>query len=410
MRNKRNSMSKLLGLIFLLFAGQVFAYTGEYRIGLFKDYNVDYNKITHVIVVGSAAKEDSDQFFQAGLSRAIRYKEVFPTHQVVIMSSPEVVDRDDDKVFSDFQINVIKMVENTFYPSLFLNELKAYTKIQSLDYYGHSSPWGLKLGKKDAAFDPSEEKSKLIALKSNFLPNAYITLNSCNSGFNIAPALSQLLELPVAGTLTSGLFERIETDGRWYKEDDKSKINYANQNSFSFVDNIICQFTGACTRMKPSQYNYSSYWGDFGQGLSFSKFFCNFENTNNKCQKGMALSLFTFPSLKPIKTDSDFEDYKTVLFDWLCQTTRNPNAYNNCVNGTLAAISRGDNVFKSHTSSELVCDFKSCHAKVVCKERKIFGSGPKAKSCKLDAETSETPTNIATEFLNFKKGFELLKK
>ena len=67
-------------------------YRGEYRLGLFKDGNFDPAKITHVIVVGSAAKEDSNQFFQSGMSRAQRYKELWPDHQVVFLYSPEVRD------------------------------------------------------------------------------------------------------------------------------------------------------------------------------------------------------------------------------------------------------------------------------------------------------------------------------
>ncbi len=53
-------------------------YHGEYRLGLFQDTSFDVQKITHVIIVGSAVKEDSNQFFQSGLSRAYRLKELFP--------------------------------------------------------------------------------------------------------------------------------------------------------------------------------------------------------------------------------------------------------------------------------------------------------------------------------------------
>lgn len=397
-------------LVVLLTLTNAFSYEGEYRVGLFKDTEVDYQKVTHIILVGSAAKEDSDQFFQSGMSRAIRYKEVFPTHQVIIMSSPEVVDRDDEKVFADFQINVIKFVKSSFDQGRMISEIAAFKKIQSLDYYGHSSPWGLKLGKKDTAFDPSSIEDKVRSLKPNFLPGAYITLNSCSSGFYIAPKMSELLEIPVAGALTSSLFERIENDGRWYKEDDWKKDNYAQENNTSFAQNYICEKTGACTRMKPSRYSYSSYWGVFEAGLSFNKFFCAFDNADKRCEKGMALSLYTFPSVKPLTLTSSKEDYSEVLNDWLCQTASDRTFFDKCKAGLKAALVRGDLVYKSHTGTELVCDFKSCNAKVVCKNKKIFGSGPRGGSCKLEATTTDAPTNTANEYLHFMQGFNLLNK
>ena len=386
-------------------------YQGEYRLGLYNDSVFNPSKITHIIVVGSAVKADSDQFFQSGVARAIRYKELYPTDQVVIMSSPEVKGADDAKVFSDFNINVFKIVKETFTPEQLFTELEPIEKIASFDFFGHSSPWALKLGKTDSAFDPSVYKEKLTKLKSKFTKNAYMTISSCNSGFNIAPEFSRLLEIPVAGSLTSSLFERIESDGHWYEEDDYTKANYVDQNKFSFIDNLPCS-TGACVRMKPSHLNYSSYWGQFNEGgLSFYKFFCNFDNnTDSKCEKGMASSIFGLPSVLALSPKPSLEEYKTVVFDWLCSSTKNKEYYNNCVTGILAAVTKGDLVYQSHPGNELVCDFKSCKATVVCKNKVIFGSGPRGGSCKLQTEINPAPINAAREYLDLLKGFKLLNQ
>ena len=394
----------------LILSFKAHSYSGEYRIGLFHDSSVDYNKVTHIIVVGSAVKEDSDQFFQSGMSRALKYKELFPNQQVIIMSSPEVVDRDDEKVFSDYQLNVIKFVNSTFEQEKLVDEMMAFKQIQSIDFFGHSSPWGFKLGKKDAALDPSSIATRLSNLKSHMLANSYVTMSSCNSGFNLAPKLSEILGVPASGTLTSGLFERVESDGHWYKEADWTPGNYVEANTVSFTENIICNLTGACTRMKPSRSSYSSYWGEFTEGLSFPKFFCKFENIDHKCEKGMAMALMTFPSVKAINFTSTSDDFKKIAYDWLCQTSKDHSVFDSCVNGINQAIKNGDLVYKSHTAPEIVCDFNSCHATVVCKSKVIFGSGPRAHSCKLQAETSEKPTTIANEFIHFVSGFELIKK
>ncbi|MBY0414856.1 MAG: hypothetical protein K2Q18_11855, partial [Bdellovibrionales bacterium] len=285
-------MKILMALILGLSISNAHAYKGETRIGLYKDSVLDNDKVTHIIIVGSAVKEDSNQFFQSGLARAEKYKELYPTDQVVIMSSPEVRGTDDDKVFADFNIPVLEVIKSSFTAEVLLPKLATFSKIASLDFYGHSSPWAIKLGKSDAALDPSSYEKKIRALKGNFLRSAYITINSCSSGFSIAPDLSKFLEIPVSGSLTSSLFERIESDGKFYKEENYTPENYVYTNTLSFTQDMSCK-EGLCYRMKPSQYYYSSYWGQFKEGgLNFYKFFCNYENNNDgRCEEAMARSL-----------------------------------------------------------------------------------------------------------------------
>jgi len=396
----------VLALLFVVNTVEAGFYRGQYRLGLFKDTVFDATKITHVIVVGSAVKEDSNQFFQSGMSRAQRYKELYPSHQIVFLSSPEVRGAADDEVFNQFGIFVVKVVKDNFTGDKLISELSQFDKIASLDFYGHSSPWALKLGKTDSAFDPIAYENSIKKLKSKFLPGAYITLSACSTGFIIAPALSRLLELPVAGSLTSSLFERIESDSKWYKEDDWTRENYIDRNDVTYTEPFNC-IDGYCWRMKPSRYSYSSYWGVFDSGLSFYKFFCDFDNSDKRCEKAMAKSLIAFPSVKPLTENSTEQEFKDVAFDWLCSTAKDKNYYKNCVNGITSAVARGDLVFKSHPGNELVCDFKGCEAKITCKG-KIFGNGPKGGTCKIDFTPNEAPINAAREFTSLMTGFKLL--
>lgn len=392
----------------LQFASANIFYHGQYRIGLFKDTSLDTEKITHVILIGSAVKEDSDQFFQSGIARAQRYKDLWPDHQVVLMGSPEVRGKNDQDVFQEFNISVVQIVKKTFTGDQLIHELYNFKKIASLDFYGHSSPWSFKLGKWGAAFDPTAHTKSLIRLRRNFVANAYINISGCSSGFVIAPELSRALELPVSGSLTSSVFERIASDGHWYKETDSVQKDYIEVNNKSFIENITCS-SGSCWRMKPSRFNYSSYWGVFKEGgLSFFKFFCNFDNNKDgHCEKGMAKSLLSFPSVHPITENSTEEEFKKVAFDWLCSTSKDKNYFEECVLGIQAAITRGDYAFQTHPGNELICDFKFCKAKINCKE-KTFGSGLKGGSCKLDAEMNTKPTTAARELQSFLTGFKNL--
>ncbi len=379
----------------------------EYRIGLYQDLVVDIDKITHLIVVGSAVKEDSDQFFQSGISRAYRYKELYPNHQVVIISSPDVLNTPDDQVFEKFNVVVIKKVLEKIQAKNMLNEMNQFNQIASFDFFGHSSPWAMKIGDTTAAFSPYDNLAALKILRTKLLPNAYVTLNACNTGFTIAPDLSEILGIPVSGALTSSMFERIEADGFWYKEEDSSRSNYVTKNKFSYTQTILCEL-GVCNRMKPSRFNYSSVWGEFKEGgLSFNKFFCKFKNTEGQCQKGMANSLLAFPSVNPININSSTDEFSSVAFDWLCSTSLDKSYYSNCINGVQDAIARYDLVFQSHPTNELMCDFKSCNAKVIC----ITDSNkdPTLGTCHLKTPINPEPTNIAREYLAFLKGFNDLK-
>ena len=144
--------------------------------------------------------------------------------------------------------------------------------------------------------------------------------------------------------------------------------------------------------------------------INFYKFFCNYENnTDGRCEAAMAKSLLAFPSIKSINESSSLEDFKAVAFDYLC-TTRTKEKFDACVEGITAAIKRGDNIFKTHLGTELKCNFKTCHASVVCKER-IFGSGPRGGSCTLNVkEIDESPTNAAREMLSLIKGFKSIRR
>jgi hypothetical protein len=392
-------------------SGSANAYQGETRIGLYKDSVLDTDKITHIIIVGSAVKEDSNQFFQTGIARAEKFKQLYPNEQVVIMSSPEVRGSDDDKIFATFNIPVIQLIKSSFTPEVLLPLLKKYKKIASLDFYGHSSPWSLKLGKSNAALSPDAYEKKIRELKGNFLRTAFITINSCSSGYSIAPDLSKYLEIPVSGSLTSSLFERIESDNRFYKEDDWIQSNYVEINPVSFNEDMSCAL-GFCYRMKPSQYSYSSYWGYFIEGgLNFYKFFCNYENNNDgRCEKAMAKSLLVFPSVKNISESSTIEEFKSVAFDFICATYKNRAKFDECVSGVSAAIARGDNIYQTIPGPELNCDFNSCNAKVVCKDKVIFGKGPKGGTCHLQVNIKPNPTNAANELVSYIKGFKLIKK
>jgi hypothetical protein len=400
----------LLALLFCstAFAGVTDFPSIEYRIGLYKDLVMDTSKTTHIIVVGSAQKEDSDQFFQSGLSRAQRYKDNNPDSQIVIISSPDVYNATNDEIFTRFEVTQVKRVLERFTPKNMLKEMLMFDRIASWDYFGHASAWSMKIGDVGLSFSPYDHLAALKQLREKFLPNAFVTLNACNTGFTIAPDLSEILRIPVAGALTSSVFERIESDGKWYKESDSIEKNLTDLNKISFKETVLCK-AGLCNRLKPSRSEYNSTWGHFKEGgLSFNKFFCKFTNTDKKCERGMANALLAFPSVKPISAGSSMDDFKSVAYDWLCSTNKDRNHLSACAQGIEDAIARYDLVYQEMPGNEFMCDFKSCHATVVCDMDET--NSPKLGTCHVKTPVNPEPTNLAREMISLVKGYELLKK
>lgn len=377
----------------------------DYLVGTITPQNFSYDKVTHILVPGSAMGDESDQFFQSTLLRAKFYKKIYPQHQVVIISQPDVIKASQREVFDRFNVPVIEEGDDKLTAGQLLKQMLKFKKIASFDFYGHSSPWALRLGKKDASMYASDGFKQL---KSRFVEGAYATLNGCNGGFTLAPALSKIWGIPVSGALTGSLFERLQADGMWYKKPDRTRSEWAVENTFNFENPQHC-YQANCWRMKPQRNNYSAYWGKFDAGLSFYKFFCNYEGADKSCFKGMAKSIVSYPAVTTPKAKLSWETYEAKVFDHLCSTKKDPNYFTKCVEGIKAAVARGDNTFQMHPGKALHCDFKKCHAKVKCSQyRGIFRSGPKPGSCRLERTKVAEPTTLVREYLAYKKGFEQL--
>lgn len=408
-------------LVVMALTSNVFAYTdrsGDASSSLSSKSTKEYlmtalgqtsfvpNKVTRIIVVGSSMKEDSDQFFQTGLLQGYKYKEMYPAHQVVVISAPDVRNTDNEEVFQKFNLPIIKLVDATLNAYNLVNEMLFFNKIASFDFYGHSSPWAVKLAKKNGTIEPGSHRSTLEKVIPRFTNYAYATLNGCNGGFNLAPELSSVWKLPVSGSLTSTQFERLQKDG-FYKKSDRTDSEKLSTNTLSFKDALDCS-KGVCWRLKTARKNYSSYWGNFKDGgLSFPKFFCNFENSDKRCQKSMALQLVSFPSVKAIDLSSSLSDYKAVLFDYLCSTAKDKNFFKKCVTGIENAVANNTTQFQIHPGNALHCDFKKCNARIKCK-KKIFGRGPRAGSCKVITTPNTNPTTLVREYKAFLEGWSLL--
>ncbi len=390
---------------YILFLISLTAYSSEYYlIGKYSnpELAINYSQKTHLIIVGSAKKEDSDQFFQSGVTRALRYQELFPLEQIIIISTPDVKRKSNTEVFNQFNVTIKKIVHTRLTGKQLLYELRKFTKIASIDFYGHSSPWALILGKKKAFLGPGTGRQAITSLRGHFTKLAYATLNSCNSGFKLAPALSQAWQIPVSGALTSSLFERTTINALWENEFISDHANWTVRNNISFLTSPPCR-EGTCWRMKPEPSIYQGHWGNFDHGLSFYKFFCNYPTTDEKCAAAIAFSLFSFPSITPLSLDSTKEDFKKNLIDYMCPTGKGINLFQQCKQ--MLTQQNINQYYSPLGKKQLSCSHKKCQFKLTCK---YHNNNPVADSCKITTN-KQASTTFIDSFLIFLKGYDILK-
>lgn len=375
----------------------------RFLVGTLNKAPLSQDKVTHIIVAGSGLGVDSDQFFQSALLRAKIYRALYPDHQVIIASQPDVVKATQEEVFNRYSVKIVATEKKRFTAFQLHRLMSKFKKIASFDFYGHSSPWALRLGKEKASMYAS---SQLSSLKDHFIPGAYATLNGCNAGFSLAPNLSSLWQIPVSGALTGTMFERLQADNYWYKKVDRTASEFVSENAVNFETPKHC-FSGVCWRLKAQRQNYSSYWGSFNQGgLSFSKFFCRYQNAKESCLSGMAKSVLSSPSINKAELKPSWESYEAKVFDHLCSTAKDPQYFSSCKEGIQKAVESGNYVFKVHPGNALDCDFTGCKASVVCdKDQK---GSPVPGTCSLSTKKNNEPKTLVNEYIAYKEAFKTL--
>jgi hypothetical protein len=361
-----------------------------------KTGKIDVAKTTHILLVG-----DSDELGElplyAASTRARRYAQLYPNDQIVLFVTKDVssstVARTSATVVTKepFGDSVALADLSRLTGPKLIQALDRFGRIASLDFFGHSSPFGalLESSGDDRVLAPALPLNMSV-LKDNFArdTNPYVTLNGCNGAAHVAPELSKLWQLPVSGALTGSNFQELMSDGRWYFNDEGfspagTTRAAKNDKSFGAASTPSCG-AGACVRMKPQDSPYRGVWASpatgFQYGLGYYKFFCDYADPQNTCAKGMAASLYAFASIKSIDKNAADTDVKDVLADFFCSGSSDPAWFDGCKTNLLAAAASGAafSPMRSQNDYSHECDFKSCQQKLRCK---VVDGTPQKKSC-----------------------------
>lgn len=377
-----------------------------YFLMTFKTQTIDYNLPTRLLTAGRGEKLGT-QFQEVATAKALKYRELNANEQIVLISSNEP-DIDNARILRNFGFVIHKETSRTFDGEKFLEEAIKFKKILSLDIFGHSSAqYGLYFDSRRHRLE--RDSSGIAKLKGNFLKDAYAILHGCNTGFNLAPTLSALWGIPVAGSMTSTNFQKMHSDGNFYLTEKGFYPNedWAEVNDKSYESEVKCS-SGACLRLKPDNSRYIGFWGEYaGGGLPFYKFFC-IKNSPQDCMRIMAKSMFSSLGEERVDSNSSIEEYQRAVVDFLCPISIKKDLRSECEKNLANALVTGIETYNPFAHTQLECDFKGCKAKISCKEI-IFTNIIKPGSCELENTFNGKSSTIVREYKAYLEGFKSLK-
>ena len=373
--------------------------TQAYMMGKLTSDKLVSSKPTHVVVAGTA-HEAGMLFQQAAITKALKYRELYPEDQIVFLSQHEGEYENNSTWLKKRGVEVLVQNKKDLTTERFVDHLKEFSQIRTIDIFSHSAAsYGIQLSSiTRGKIGPNDKK--IAELKGRFTADAMITLNGCNSGFYVAPAWSKTLGVPVSGSLTSTDFQALHTDNNYYLNNPESMpkdIPLAVANTIAYENAPNCKL-GLCIRMKPVNGPYNGYWGSYYEGgLPFYKIFCN-GTTDEKCNKAYQTMAKHFISIKNLKTDTSFEAYKVVVQDILCPLSANKPWREECVKA-LNAVEADQSLatYNPFRGKQLQCDNKGCSFELDCPMFK--------KECKLINTHEGAATTITDEYKRYLSAF-----
>ncbi len=364
---------------------------------------------THILVVGYSNGQ-SDQFLQSAVSRAKRYRALYPERNVVFIASPELNNLSDRDALEKFGIQVLISEENSLSSETLKKQLAPFSRIASLDFYSHSGPNALFLSSDGGKISTESSQEILASISSQFTQQAYVTLNGCNAGLFLAPLLTQVWNVPVSGAAEGTNFQQLHNNNLWYFND-AGKFpdgGWAQTNNISYSTPIACK-DGGCYRMKPEGSPYEFKGGNSQQlGLGFYKFFCSKNISQESCEARMALSLVSQPSVVALNEESNEDHFRSVLLDFMCPNEINPEVRNNCVTNTLSASKNGINNYSPFQGQSLQCNFQKCEFNFSCKAEQKDKSD--VSKCAIGTTNTSIATTYMAEYNSYIRGFQALSK
>ncbi len=379
---------------------------------------VDTLRPTAVLMVG-LGKDLANLPFEAAYLKAQKIHALYPDRQIVFFRA--------DDIHATGTFAALKKTTKVYFHTTkhlsnqkLLERLLNFDKITELHYYGHSNPWHLNYdkGEKENNFglENSEKRTPFAPnfeeLKDHFAKDAFVTLNGCNAGYYLAPYLSQIWNVPVSAAISGSNFQKLHNDGEFYTQETGKMPATSRLGNFKVLEDktVRCmEGIGSCTRMKPADLHYGGYWGFFMTHLPFYKMFCNFDD-QEKCLKGVALSMIGHPSFRPLNSKSSHDEYESVVLEFLCPNFKNHAETLKCRQNLKLAAQEKRNFNPLPKEVQIQCDLKRCNfQKILCMWGQNTGRAI-GHSCRTiyDRESNSDSSTIVDEYNLYMQAYKYL--
>ncbi len=338
---------KLLSLLALLLMAKVHAYS------VLTLKPVDWEKVKTVdVFVAGYGKELGLQFLYSAITKAQYHDDLYPDSRAqLILWARERSSRADQHQLERRGFTVEKVSRRDLTHNIIAYYLQKLPKIASFHIFSHNSANGGNAIQKGMRLSAKNFPWQEVA--SNFAPDSYVILHGCNTGFVIAPEISERLKRPVLGSLSSTDFQEI-WDGKWFHNNSGQYPLYtpkSKTNHHLFNQSKQC-WKGFCHRLMANNHTYRGHWGSYEVGLPYYKSFCNFELgtevDNLKCMRGIAKAIEAWPTIGRRSWQKKVEDF-------LCPRLAGKSTYRSCV-----ANLHGWSNKKFFAGNTLKCTLKEC--------------------------------------------------
>lgn len=319
---------------------------------------INWNEVKEVdVFVAGYGPEMGGLFAYSAITSARYMKENSPSSRAQIIfwaqeKSPAAHRND----IESRRLHVLKSDSQGLTVDRLYRHLQSFPRINSLHFFSHSGAWaGITLQSGEDRLD--DKTMDWRALKSKFTPNSFVFLHSCNSGFVLAPRISELIERPVFGSLTGTDFQEIYANNQWYHHNNgqfpqgMSKLVW---NEILFGGRHAC-WMGNCHRMKPNNHAYSGAWGRYTTGLPYYRPFCRYGSNlrgqeSRDCLQGVAGALRAWP-VEPRMSDRE------RALDFICPIYPGRTSRQDCLRYLRDGNNNVGRIFWSNT---LNCTLTGC--------------------------------------------------
>ena len=325
----------------------------------------------------------------------------FPLLFITEEASESDITRTGAKVVTQESFGDVKLSDlSTLESDKLIAALHKFKRIGSIDFFGHSSPWGALLESQgdNRTLGPTTPVN-IALLKDNFARDVspYVMLHGCNGGVTAASFLSKVWQVPVGGALTGSNFQTLRSDGRWYFNDEgffpPATVDVtANDKSFGPEITPACA-NGACVRMKPQDSPYRGVWANPETGFRSRSATTSSSATTETPRRPAPRGWHGASTPLPRPGPSSEEELKEVLADFFCSGATDPAFFDGC-NAGLFAAAAGSTAFspmKSANDYSLECDFAKCEQKFRCEE---IGGQRQKKTCAWSMPAARTTRRL----------------